>query len=128
VIGHPTAAELTEAVAAFDAEVAAPGDARHAFLARVADNARAILGREARDGARIEAEAVPRLEGLLGETGDFAALNARLCQALRDGAIAPLDPALRAHLRASAIAQIGVDQPGYGGLAALLETDGRRRG
>ena len=43
MIRHPTAAELTTAVAAFDEETAAPGDARHAFLARVADNARAIL-------------------------------------------------------------------------------------
>ena len=34
MIRHPTAAELTTAVAAFDEETAAPGDARHAFLAR----------------------------------------------------------------------------------------------
>jgi hypothetical protein len=121
MISHPTAAELTEAVAAFDAETATPGDARHAFLARVADNARAILEREARDGARIEAEAVARLQSLLGQTGDVSTLNARLCQALRDGAIAPLDPALLAHLRATAIAQIAIDQPTYGGLTALLE-------
>ncbi|ENZ83870.1 MULTISPECIES: DUF6285 domain-containing protein [Caulobacter] len=121
MIRHPTAAELTTAVAAFDEETAAPGDARHAFLARVADNARAILEREARDGERIETEARARLEGLLAETGDFATLNANLCQALRTGRIAPLDPALLAHLRATAIAQIAIDQPTYGGLRALLE-------
>ena len=128
MISHPTAAELSQAVVAFDAETAAPGDARQAFLARVADNARAILAREAGDGARIEAEAIARLQDLLGAAGDFAKLNARLCQALRDGAIAPLDPALLAHLRATAIAQIAIDQPGYGGLAALLETAGRQGG
>lgn len=121
MISHPTADELAEAVAAFEAEAAAPGDARHAFLARVADNARATLAREAEQGARLEKEAVGRLTRLLGETGDFATLNGRLCERLRTGAIGPRDPDLLAHLRATAIGQIAVDQPTYGGLAALLD-------
>jgi hypothetical protein len=121
MISHPTAAELTEAVAAFDAEPAIPGDARQAFLTRVADNARATLAREAEHGARLEVEAVARLGALMGETGDFATLNAKLCETLRDGAIDPLDPTLLAHLRATAIGQIAIDQPSYGGLAALRD-------
>lgn len=124
MISHPTAAELAGAVAAFDAEVPTPGDARHAFLARVADNARAILAREAESGARLEAQAVERLARLLGGQGDFATLNTRLCEALASGEIGPRDPALLAHLRATALAQIDIDQPSYGGLAALIE-DGR---
>lgn len=120
MISHPTAAELTEAVAAFDAETVLPGDARQAFLARVADNARATLAREAEQGASLEAEAVERLSALLGETGDFATLNTRLCEVLREGELDPLAPALLAHLRATAIGQIAIDQPSYGGLAALL--------
>ncbi len=122
MISHPTAAELAEAVAAFDAEAATPGDARQAFLARVTDNARATLAREAEHGARLEAEAVERLSGLLGETGDLITLNAKLCEALRDGAIDALHPALLVHLRATAIGQIAIDQPSYGGLAALLDS------
>jgi hypothetical protein len=125
MISHPTAAELSEAVAAFDAEPAVPGDVRQAFLARVADNARATLAREAEYGARLEAEAVARLTALLGQTGDFATLNAGLCEALKTGAIDPLEPALLAHLRATAIGQIAIDQPTYGGLAALLDGGGR---
>ncbi|WP_297510064.1 DUF6285 domain-containing protein [uncultured Caulobacter sp.] len=121
MISHPTAAELAEALAAFEAEPAAPGDARHVFLTRVADNARAILAREAEQSARLEAEAAQRLTALVGAQGDAATLNARLCQALRDSAIAPLDPALLSHLRETAIAQIAIDQPGYSGLAALLD-------
>jgi hypothetical protein len=124
MISHPTAAELTEAVAAFDAEPAIPGDARQAFLARVTDNARATLARDAEHGARLEAEAIGRLSKLMGEAGDFATLNAKLCEALREGAIDPRDPALLAHLRATAIGQIAIDQPSYGGLAALRD-DGR---
>lgn len=121
MIGHPTAAELTEAIAAFDAEPIVPGDARQVFLARVTDNARATLAREAEHGARLEAEAIERLTSLLGETAAFDALNIELCERLRDGRIQPLDPALLSHLRATAIGQIAIDQPSYGGLAALLE-------
>ncbi len=120
MISHPTAAELSEAIAAFDAEAATPGDARHAFLARVADNARATVAREAELGARLEAEAIERLKVLLGLDGDFAALNAALCEALYRGEISPRDPAVLAHLRATAIGQIRIDQPTYGGLEALL--------
>lgn len=123
MISHPTAAELAEGVAAFEAEPVIPGDARQAFLARVADNARATLAREAEHGARLEAEAVERLSALLGVAGDFETLNTTLCEALRTGAIDPREPALLAHLRATAIGQIAIDQPSYGGLAALR--DGR---
>jgi hypothetical protein len=122
VISHPTAAELTEAVAAFEAEAATPGDARHAFLVRVADNARATLAREVEHGAPLEAEAVERLSALLETTGDYAALNAELCRRVRDAELDPLDPRLLAHLRAMAIGQIGIDQPTYGGLVALLDS------
>ena len=121
MISHPTAAELSEAVALFEAEPATPGDARHAFLARVADNARAILAREAEHGARLEAEAVERMSALLAGAGDYAALNAKLCDALADGEIDPRDPLLLAHLRATAMGQIAIDQPTYGGLAVLLD-------
>lgn len=120
MISHPTAAELSAAIAAFDAEAAAPGDPRQAFLARVADNARATVAREAAQGAALEREAEDRLRTLLGREGDFAALNAALCDALRERRIAPLDPTLLAHLRATAIGQIRIDQPSYGGLEALL--------
>lgn len=126
MITHPMASELAEGVAAFDVETAPPGDARHAFLSRVADNARAILAREAEQGTRLEAEAVERLSILLDEPGAFSTLNAKLCEALRAGAIDPLDKTLLAHLRATAIDQIAIDQPTYGGLAALR--DGGRGG
>jgi hypothetical protein len=124
VISHPTATELAEAIATSEAESAIPGDARQTFLARVTDNARATLAREAEHGKRLEAEAVERLTALLGESGDYTTLNAKLCLALHEGAIDPLDPVLLAHLRATAIGQIAVDQPNYGGLAALLDGKG----
>ncbi|CAN5139462.1 DUF6285 domain-containing protein [soil metagenome] len=118
MITNPSAAELTEALAAFDASAT---DARATFLARVADNARATLEREAALGPAAEAAGVARLKALLGEDGDFSALNAALCARLRDGRLSPLDPALLAHLKASAIDRIAIDQPSYSGLAALCE-------
>ncbi|NQE61187.1 DUF6285 domain-containing protein [Caulobacter sp. RHG1] len=119
MISHPTAAELFEAIAAFQATPGDPSDPRQVFLARVTDNARSTLAREAEHGARLETEALARLRTLLGQDGEFARLNARLCQALHDGTISPRDPALLAHLRATAVGHIAIDQPGYGGLAAL---------
>lgn len=123
MISHPTAAELSEAIAAFDADSARPGDARHAFLARVADNARWTVQREAGLGAMLEAEATQRLRTLLGRDGEFATLNAELCEALRTGRVSPLAPEVLAHLRATAIGQIRIDQPTYSGLEALLAAD-----
>jgi hypothetical protein len=120
VITCPTAAELRSALDAFDRQDG-PADGRRVFLARVADNARALLAREAALGQAAEAEETARLSDLLGADGDFAELNRHLCQALRSGEIAPRDPALLAHLRATAIARITIDQPGYCGLDALLD-------
>ena len=118
MITHPTAAELGEALATVEA--GPPGDPRATFLARVADNARATLGREAALGPAAEAAAVERLRAVLGTDGDFEALNAELCARLHDGRLSPLDPAVLAHLKASAADQIAIDQPGYSGLAALI--------
>jgi hypothetical protein len=117
MITHPSALELAQALSAVDAAPAS--DPRGLFLARVADNARATLEREAALGPAAEAATLARLRGLLGSDGDFASLNAELCARLRDGRLAPLDPAMLAHLKASVIDQIAIDQPGYSGLAAL---------
>ncbi len=120
MITCPTADELQAALDIFDAEPDSPGDARRVFLTRVADNARALLAREASLGAVAEAGETARLSALLGGDGAFTDLNHRLCEALRSGAIAPRDPALLAHLRATAIDRIAIDQPTYCGLDALL--------
>ena len=117
MITHPTAAELTEALA--EVEASPPGDARATFIARVADNARATLEREVAQGPAAETAAVERLRTLLDMEGSFEALNAELCARLAEGRSAPLDPAVLAHLKASVVDQIAIDQPGYSGLAAL---------
>jgi hypothetical protein len=121
MISCPTATELRSALDAFDREDG-PADDRRLFLARVADNARALLNREAALGETAEIEERARLSALLDVDGDYRDLNRQLCEALRSGKITPRDPALLAHLRATAIARIAIDQPGYCGLEALLDS------
>ncbi len=50
----------------------------------------------------------------------LAALNARLCEEIAAGRIARDDPALLAHLRATMLAAVAIDQPGYSGLRLAL--------
>jgi hypothetical protein len=116
---QPTADELLEAVGLFLEGVSGGLADRDKFLARVAVNALAVVRRELRQGPKAEAGAVARLKALLGAEGDFTALNGMLCAAIAAGAFDDADPGpLLAHLRASAVDRVGIDQPSYSGLAA----------
>lgn len=120
MITHPTSSELIEAVVRFIEERAAPQlKDRDAFLARVAVNALNTVRREIEKGPKAEAEAVARLTAILGHGGDFAALNAELCEGIASGAIDAFDPAVMAHMKASIIDQVRIDQPNYAGLRTL---------
>src|SRR5690606_36867217 len=80
---NPTAAELIGAVIGFIEQRAAPQlKDRDAFLAKVAVNALAAVKREIELGPQARAEATARLIALLGHDGDFADLNAELCERL----------------------------------------------
>lgn len=121
MISHPSSAELLEAVTRFLEERVAPQmKDRDAFLVRVAVNALATVRREGEQGAAAEAAQAARLASLLGHEGDFASLNHALCEAIRSGAIVDDDPALLAHLKATAIEQVRIDQPNYSGLKQAL--------
>ncbi|CAN1498125.1 hypothetical protein MCEMIH16_00410 [Caulobacteraceae bacterium] len=120
MITHPTAPELIDSVIRFIEERAAPQlKDRDAFLCRVAVNALAAVKREIEQGPAAETMAVERLRVLLGRDGDFATLNAALCDGIQGGDIDPLDPAVLAHMKASIIDQVRIDQPQYSGLKTL---------
>jgi hypothetical protein len=122
MITHPTAPELIDSVIKFIEERAAPQlKDRDAFLARVAVNALAAVKREIERGPAAQAAAVERLRALLGRDGDFATLNAVLCEGIKAGTIDPLDPEVLAHMKASIIDQVRIDQPRYSGLRTLTE-------
>lgn len=114
----PRGEELLDSVAEFlreDAAAATRGRTR--FFTRVAANSLAIVKRELALGpVHREAERA-RLMALLGATGDLDALRWRLVHGLRDGSIALGEPDLAAHLRASVINQLAIDQPAYPALA-----------
>jgi hypothetical protein len=119
MITSPTSLELIDAVIGFIEQRAAPQlKDRDAFLARVAVNALAAVRREIELGPQAEAAAVQRLRDLLGHDGDFSGLNAELCDKLASGELT-LNPAVIAHLKASIVDQVKIDQPNYSGLKAL---------
>jgi hypothetical protein len=121
---HPTADELLAAVARFIEERAAPKlEGRDAFLARVAVNALAAVRRELELGPDATARAAERLAALLGEDGDFDTLNGRLCERLAAGDLAADDPNVLAHLRASVVDQVRIDQPNYAGLRDMTRKE-----
>lgn len=122
MITHPTAPELIDSVIKFIEERAAPQlKDRDAFLCRVAVNALAAVRREIEQGPAAEEAARERLRALIGRDEDFETLNAALCDGIADGSIDPLDPAVLAHMKASIIDQVRIDQPQYAGLRTLTQ-------
>ncbi|HYG27725.1 MAG TPA: DUF6285 domain-containing protein [Caulobacteraceae bacterium] len=120
MITSPTAAELIEAVIGFIEQRAVPQlRDRDAFLAKVAVNALAAVKREIELGPQAQADAAERLRALLGRDGDFGTLNAELCDRLASGELTAGDPQVLAHLKATVIDQVKIDQPSYSGLKTL---------
>lgn len=120
VLDHPRGPALLDAVARLLRDVLMPqlqGSA--AFQARVAANAVDLAAREMRLGPAADAAAADRLQALLQHTGPAGmplaldALEAALALAIRSGAIDDQDPALRAHLWASTLDKLAIDQPAY---------------
>lgn len=113
MITHPRTDELAEAVAAWIEQIRPTLDPRNAFLARVAANALGVIARELQQGPEAEAAAAARLGALLGREGDLETLNAELCRCIRSGEMTAATPGLVAALKANALDQIAIDQPGY---------------
>lgn len=111
---RPTAAELVDAVRSFlDEEVVPALEGRLQYHARVAANVLAIVARELEDGPALDRAEADRLRAFLGEDGTVDELARSLAVRLRAGEIPPDDPALLAHLRATAAADVGVANPRY---------------
>ena len=116
---QPSVAELVQAVKNFIDETAGPNLTGHAaFHARVASNALATVLRDLEMRPKNEAAEAKRLIALLNASGDedLASLNARLSEEIRSGALTAETPGLLAHLKATTMAQVEIDQPRYSGL------------
>lgn len=123
---HPTADELLAAVSDFIERIAPQLRDRDVFLARVAVNALGVARREYLLGPAAEAAAGARLKSLLDRDGDLATLNAGLAAAIRKGDFDEREAELLAHLKACAVDQARIDQPGYSGLKAALDVAPQR--
>jgi len=113
VITHPRTEELVQSVALWIEQIRAGLDPRNAFLARVAANALATVGRELAQGPAAEAVAERLMGEVLGKTGSYAELNTELCARIRAGELTVESPGLLAALQVMARDQIAIDQPSY---------------
>lgn len=116
-MGHPSAADLAEAVQAFLRQVESSLTGREAFHAKVAANALGIVIRELRqqpDG--VEHAALSRL---LGHGADLPTLRRDVCERLRDGHLSAETPGLIDALIVAVTARLAVDNPKYSTLARL---------
>lgn len=116
---QPSVSELVQAVKNFIDETAGPNLEGHAaFHARVASNALATVLRDLEQRPAREIEEAARLIALLSapEDSDLETLNRNLSEQIQAGILTPETPGLLAHLKATTIAQVEIDQPRYSGL------------
>lgn len=113
MITHPKTEELVQAVALWIDQVRPGLDPRNAFLARVAVNVLSVVERELTKGPQAEGRAAEAFAAVLGHEGDFAALNAELCERIREGEFTEATPGLLEALRTLAFDQLAIDQPKY---------------
>lgn len=116
---QPSVAELVQAVKNFIDETAGPNLTGHAaFHARVASNVLSTVLRDLDQRPQSEPDERERLVELLGDGADqtTAALNEMLSTRIKAGEMTPETSGLLAHLKATTIAQVEIDQPRYSGL------------
>jgi hypothetical protein len=112
-MSHPTAEQLLEAVRLFLKEAEGQLTGRLAFHAKVAANSVRIVEREiAQQPDAAETAALAPFGG-----------TSTLCEGLRDGSLAPDNPALLRAIREAALARLAVDNPRYATFARLQQRD-----
>lgn len=119
---QPSVSELVQAVKNFVDNTAAPNLSGHAaFHARVASNVLATILRDLEARPDNDTAELARLQALLDREGDLEMLNRALCADIKSGKITTETDGLLAHLKATAIAQVKVDQPKYSGLKTATD-------
>ncbi len=119
---EPRAAEILPAIAKFLRETVTTDSSAHTlFQARVAANACDLAAREAQLAPASDAAELERLRTLLGREGTLAELNAELAARIADGSLTLETPELKAHLWATSMAKLAVDQPSYASYRRALK-------
>ena len=118
---HPAAPELLASVSHFLRDELLPSlNGAQAFNLRVGINAIDLVRRELEQGAEAAARERSRLAALLGGDSGLDAMRSALCRKIASGALTLDQPALRDHLRATAMDRMAIDQPGYSAYLAGL--------
>ena len=113
---RPSAEKLLAAARAFLNETAMPQlSGQAAFHARVAGNVLDILARELALAPGFNKAEQARLESLLGEDGDLATLNRKLCEKIATGEMDLSNDVLKNHLIRVTMGKLAIDQPRYQG-------------
>jgi hypothetical protein len=118
---HPPATELLASVTRFLRDELLPSlSGALAFNLRVSINAIELVRREIEQQADADKCEHDRLAKLLGGDGELGAMRQLLCDKIAAGEITLDQPALREHLRATAIARLAIDQPSYSAYLAAI--------
>jgi Domain of unknown function (DUF6285) len=122
---HPPATELLAAVTRFLRDELLPTlSGARAFNLRVSINAVEVVRREIEQQAAAEKREHRRLAELIGNDADLAAMRRELCEKIARGELTLDDPSLRAHLRATTIDRLAIDQPTYSAYRAAIARGG----
>lgn len=120
---QPAPAEILPPIVAFLRDDVLPKLAgRDLYQLRVAINALDLIGRQLDLAPASDAAELARLAALLGHDGTLEALNAELAQRIASGDLTLATPGLAAHLRATAMEKLAVDQPRYAAYQRALES------
>src|SRR5581483_4519465 len=98
-----------------------------AFDVRVCANAVDLVRRQLALAPATDAAERESLQRLLGHDGELEALNAELCERIRDRKIDVSTPGLLQHIRALILAKLEVDQPKYASYRRAKKTWGAEK-
>ncbi len=123
---HPPATELLASVSRFLRDELLPSlSGADAFNLRVSINAIDLVRREIELQDAADKREHRRLAKLLDSYAELDVLRKQLCEKIARGEIMLDQPAVREHLRATAIDRLAIDQPTY---SAYLAATARRGG
>lgn len=94
---------------------------RAKFETRMAISALHLVQRALALQETSDAREHERLTALLNEAGDLETLNRTLCARIRAGDLSLNTPGLAAHLRATTMEKLAIDQPSYAAYRRALE-------
>lgn len=122
MIDAPHGADMLDAVARLLRDTLIPQlPADTVFQARVAANAVDLVAREMRLGGTAQTDATTRLKALLTLDASLPELEAELASRIREGRVGADTPGLMAHLWATTLAKMAIDQPSYASYRREIE-------